>query len=97
MRGKYLQCSWGIFPLNYFLTASVSKNNEKNGSGITPIQMKEAIRRIIDAEDKQKPLSDRLISEELDRQGMKLSRRTVAKYREELGIPDKNGRKSWQS
>lgn len=97
MRGKYLQCSWGIFPLNYFLTASVSKNNEKNGSGITPLQMKEAIRKIIDAEDKQKPFSDRLISEELERQGMKLSRRTVAKYREELGIPDKSGRKSWQS
>lgn len=97
MRGKYLQCSWGIFPLNYFLTASVSPKNEVSGSGITPIQIKEAMKQIILEEDKQKPYSDRSIAEELEKREIHVSRRTVAKYRDELGIPDKSGRKSWDT
>lgn len=97
MRGKYLQCSWGVFPLNYFLTPSVSKKNSRTGSGITPVQIKEVMKQIIREEDRQKPYSDRIISEELEKRDIHLSRRTVAKYREELGIPDKSGRKSWQT
>lgn len=97
MRGKYLQCSWGVFPLNYFLTASVSKKSSGSGAGITPMQIKEVMKQIIDEEDKKKPYSDRIISEELEKRDIHLSRRTVAKYREELGIPDKSGRKSWQA
>lgn len=97
MRGKYLQCSWGVFPLNYFLTASVSKKSGDSGTGVTPMQIKEVMKEIIQSEDKQKPYSDRIISEELEKRGIHLSRRTVAKYREELGIPDKSGRKSWQA
>lgn len=93
MRGKYLQCSWGVFPLNYFLTASVSRK-AGNASRQTPAQMKEAIRKIILAEDKEKPFSDRLIAEEMEKNGLHLSRRTVAKYREEMNIPDRSGRKS---
>ena len=94
---KYLQCSWGVFPLNYFLTASVSKKSSGSGAGITPMQIKEVMKQIIDEEDKKKPYSDRIISEELEKRDIHLSRRTVAKYREELGIPDKSGRKSWQA
>lgn len=95
MRGKYLQCSFGIFPLNYFLAASVSRPGKKE-EGITPAQIKEVIKQIVNGENKEKPYSDRLISEELEKHDIKLSRRTVAKYREELGIPDKSGRKSWE-
>ena len=73
MRGKYLQCSWGVFPLNYFLTASVSRK-AGNPSGQTPAQMKEAIRKIILTENKEKPFSDRLIAEELEKNGLHLSR-----------------------
>ena len=61
------------------------------------MQIKEVMKQIIDEEDKKKPYSDRIISEELEKRDIHLSRRTVAKYREELGIPDKSGRKSWQA
>lgn len=48
---------------------------------------------VIEEEDKKKPLSDRAITERLVERGVKISRRTVAKYREELGIKDASGRK----
>ena len=50
--------------------------------------------RLIDGEDKAKPLSDQQLSEHMAREGCPISRRTVAKYREELGIPSASGRKS---
>ena len=50
---------------------------------------------IIEEEDKKKPLSDRAITERLVERGVKISRRTVAKYREEMGIKDASGRKQF--
>ena len=50
---------------------------------------------IIDEEDKKKPFSDRVITERLVERGVKISRRTVAKYREEMGIKDAGGRKEF--
>ena len=51
---------------------------------------------IIEEEDKKKPLSDRVITERLVERGVKICRRTVAKYREEMGVKDASGRKSFQ-
>ena len=94
MRGKYLQCSWGVFPLNYFLTSVAVKSSCGNeGDEKTPEQMKAMIQEIVDGENKKKPYSDQTISDQLAAKGIKLSRRTVNKYRTEMGIPDKSGRK----
>ena len=94
MRGKYLQCSWGVFPLNYFLTSVAAKTSGQDGEK-TPEQIKALIREVIDKEDKKKPYSDQAISKKLEDYDIKISRRTVNKYRMEMGLPDKSGRKSW--
>lgn len=94
LRSKYLQCHWGVFPLNYFLT-SVAATNENSGEEQTPEYIKNKMREVIDAEDKKKPLSDEAISKKLQEEQISISRRTVNKYRQEMGIPDKSGRKNW--
>lgn len=94
IRDKYLQCAWGIFPLNYFFSKSIAAGN-RNGK-ITTEQVKQLMSAIIEEEDKKKPLSDRVITERLVERGVKISRRTVAKYREEMGIKDASGRKCFQ-
>ncbi len=97
LKGKHLQCAHGIFPLNYFLTAVASAAASGNSSeDKTSEQIHEALRKIIDGEDKKKPLSDQAISDKLKEFDIQISRRTVNKYRTELGIPDKSGRKEWK-
>jgi RNA polymerase sigma-54 factor len=59
----------------------------ENGEELSTRQIKAALRDIIDAEDKKRPLSDDVIKEELAKRGFPIARRTVAKYREQLGIP----------
>ena len=94
LRSKYLQCTWGVYPLNYFLI-SVASTDCSSGEEQTPEYIKKQIREIIDGEDKKKPLSDDAISKELESRQIRISRRTVNKYRQEMGIPDKSGRKNW--
>ncbi len=94
LRGKYVQCSWGIFPLNYFLT-SIAARNSGNAEEKTPEQIKALIQKIVDDEDKKKPLSDQGISQRLEEFHIRISRRTVNKYRTEMGLPDKSGRRSF--
>lgn len=91
VRDKYVQCSWGIYPMNYFF----SKGIESKGPGdkFTPEDIKTRIQVLLEQENKQKPYSDRMVTETLNEQGIKISRRTVAKYREEMGIKDAGGRK----
>lgn len=97
---KYLQCSWGVYPMNYFFSRSVSAATESGPGGsasraMTAQEIKRALAEIIEAEDKKKPYSDRLLGEKLAERGISISRRTVAKYREEEGIPDASGRKAY--
>ena len=96
---KYLQCSWGVYPMNYFFSRSVavqeSSGNENGAQSVTAADIKRALREIIDAEDKKKPYSDRLLGEKLGERGITISRRTVAKYREEEEIADASGRKEY--
>ena len=66
-----------------------------NSSAVTAADIKRALREIIDAEDKKKPYSDRLLGEKLAERGISISRRTVAKYREDEGIADASGRKEY--
>ena len=92
LRSKYLQCSWGVYPLNYFL-ASVASVHRLSGEEQTPEYVKAQLKKIVAEEDRKKPLSDAAIAENLEALHISISRRTVNKYRQELGIPDKRGRK----
>lgn len=94
LRSKYLQCSWGVFPLNYFLT-SIASTSSRTGEAQTPEFIKGKMKELIDHEDKSHPLSDDKISKKLSEMDIQISRRTVNKYRQEMGLPDKSGRKSW--
>lgn len=102
VREKYLQCSWGIFPLRYFFAKAAVRVPQSSVSaetglvtsaGSTVSDIKQAMKKIIAGENKQKPYSDRILTEKLAEQGYLLSRRTVAKYREEEQIPGASGRK----
>lgn len=93
LRSKYLQCAWGVYPLNYFLT-SVAAVSEDTGAEQTVEFVKEKLKAVVDAEDKKKPLSDEAIRKQLiERFGVDIARRTVNKYRQEMGILDKAGRR----
>ena len=81
---KYAQTRWGTFPLRHFFSDSYVT---ENGEELSTRQIKAVLRDIIEAEDKQKPLSDDTIRAELAKKGFPIARRTVAKYREQLGIP----------
>lgn len=96
---KYLQCSWGVYPINYFFSRSVavqeSSGNENGAQSVTAADIKRVLREIIEEENKKKPYSDRLLGEKLAERGISISRRTVAKYREDEGIADASGRKEY--
>lgn len=87
---KYMQTDWGIFELRYFFTNSISGAGSR-GSSFSKEGVKQVIKEIIEAEDS--ILSDRDITEVLARKGIKLARRTVAKYRGELDLGSSFGRK----
>ncbi len=89
LKGRYVQTPRGIFELRYFLAGGVRKGWEY----VSKSQLEERIREIVDNEDKQNPLSDAEIAEILKKEGYRIARRTVAKYREKLGIPPKNKRR----
>lgn len=88
--GKYIQCPTGLFELKYFFQSGVATNR---GDGVSSESIKIIIKEMIEKEPKTKPLSDQNISLEFDKIGVKISRRTVAKYRTELGIPSTSKRK----
>lgn len=95
---KYLQCIWGVYPINFFFKRTAAIKNKQtvatgNDTGVTSGEIKRQIKEIISGEPKGKPYSDRVISELLLERGLAISRRTVAKYREEEGIPDTRGRR----
>lgn len=116
VREKYLQCQWGIFPLQFFFSRGSipvdgkKKQSRENGSGAMSHEasgndgaagagaeaVKEQIRILVAGEDKKKPYSDRILAEKLGEAGFSISRRTVAKYREAIGIADASGRKVFE-
>jgi RNA polymerase sigma-54 factor len=91
VKEKFVQTPIGTFPLKSFFTSTIQTvSNESTSSS----QVKNAIASMIDSEDKQRPLSDQEIVEELKTsQGIVVSRRTVAKYRDQQGIPSSSKRK----
>lgn len=101
IREKYLQCSWGIFPLNYFFPkAAPDKQSNKfvqhvSLDGATVSDIKSALKEIIQGENPIRPYSDQILSQLLSAKGFPISRRTIAKYRDEEGIPNMSGRKKY--
>lgn len=90
--GKYLQCPRGLYEIKYFFQSGVSS---VYGDGVSAESIKTVIKDLIDNENPKKPLSDQHVSDELNKLGIKISRRTVAKYRDELGILSTSKRKSY--
>lgn len=88
---KYLSCPRGLFALRYFFTQAVSA--EEGGEGVSQSAVKAMLAQLVDRENKKKPYSDEAISGLLKQQGVDIARRTVAKYREALGIPPASQRK----
>jgi RNA polymerase sigma-54 factor len=87
---KYMHTPQGVFEMKYFFHSGIASSY---GEAVSSVTIKQRIRKIIDQEDPRKPLSDSKIVSILQREGLELARRTIAKYREELKIPTSNQRK----
>jgi len=88
--GKYMQTPHGVFELKYFFDSRVHRDD---GEDVSARSVKERITELIGAEDKAKPLSDQEIADVLGKEGLQIARRTVAKYRDQLGINSQRYRK----
>lgn len=93
VNGKYLQTDFGMFELRSFFTVGISQGTE--GDELSTDMIKKEIQQLVDEENKNKPLSDQKIVESLLSKEIKISRRTVAKYRDELDIPSSSKRKRY--
>jgi RNA polymerase sigma-54 factor len=87
---KYMHTPQGVFEMKYFFHSGISSSY---GDAVSSVTIKNRIKKIIEGEDPKKPLSDSKIVSILQREGLMLARRTIAKYREELKIPTSNQRK----
>jgi len=87
---KFMHTPRGVFELKYFFSSHV---NTDTGGECSSIAIRSVIKKLIAAENRKKPLSDSKIAELIAAQGIKVARRTVAKYREALGISPSNERK----
>lgn len=90
IKGKYIQFGSKVFPIRDLLTATLQT---ANGDSVSVEAAKQQIRRFVAAEDPKRPLSDEVLSQALASAGIPISRRTVAKYRSEMGIPTAGIRK----
>lgn len=90
VRGKYIQTRWGIYPLRYFFGGGIRTEE----GAVSAAQIRAVIGRMIEKEDKRHPLSDSKLEMLLKDRGMSVSRRTIAAYRERLGIPSSAVRKA---
>ncbi|MFN5416643.1 MAG: RNA polymerase factor sigma-54 [Flavobacteriia bacterium] len=81
---KYVQTGYGIFPLKYFFSESLSTDS---GEEVSTREVKKILSEAIEGEHKKKPLTDDRLAELLNEKGYNIARRTVAKYREQLNIP----------
>jgi RNA polymerase sigma-54 factor len=90
VNNKYMHTPQGVYELKYFFHSGISSSY---GESVSSVTIKQRIRKIIEAEDQRRPLSDSKIMNILQKEGLVLARRTIAKYREELKISTSNQRK----
>ena len=81
---KAVQTEFGVYPLKYFFSEGIATDT---GDDVSSREVKKVLREIIDAENKERPLSDDKLEKMLKDKGYNIARRTVAKYREQLNIP----------
>lgn len=91
IRNKYLECDFGIFPLQYFF--SVGFGTKDANEKVSAEAIKNMIKKIIKEEPNEKPYSDQKLVTILSEKGIEISRRTITKYREEMGILNTLSRK----
>lgn len=91
VREKYIQCSRGVYPMSYFFSRSATAQSHGEDMGAAAAEA--LLERLVEREDRSHPLSDQKLSQAMAELGCPVSRRTVAKYREELNIPSASGRK----
>ncbi len=87
---KYVHTPQGVFELRYFFSEGV---NGPEGGDLPLMLLKKKVRKLIEDEDASKPLTDDALAAELQRQGIQVTRRTVAKYREDMNIPSTHQRR----
>ncbi|MBQ0084785.1 MAG: RNA polymerase factor sigma-54 [Prevotella sp.] len=81
---KYVQTRWGVYPLKFFFTDGY-KNKE--GEDVSVVAIKQILKDIIESEKGKKPFSDDMLAKKMKEKGYPIARRTVSKYREQMGIP----------
>ncbi|HAV22815.1 MAG: RNA polymerase sigma-54 factor [Ignavibacteria bacterium RIFCSPLOWO2_02_FULL_55_14] len=84
VNSKYVQTEFGVYPLRFFFTSGLTS---ESGEEVSNTAVKQRIKDLISAEDPKQPLNDDTIGKILNQEGIHIARRTVAKYRESLGIP----------
>ena len=87
---KYIHTPRGLKPMKFFFHSGIDR---EYGSDISSLSVKRKIEQMIQEEDPHKPMSDSGIAAALKREGINIARRTVAKYRDELGVPSSTHRK----
>ena len=90
VNSKYIETHFGIYSLKYFFSEGL-ENQE--GEEVSTRELKKALQECVDTENKNKPLTDDELVDEMTRKGYKVARRTIAKYRDQLGIPKARLRK----
>lgn len=90
VNSKYIETHFGIFPLKYFFSEGLEN---QAGDEVSTRELKKALQECVDNEVKQKPLTDDQLVAEMEARGYKVARRTIAKYRDQLGIPKARLRK----
>jgi RNA polymerase sigma-54 factor len=98
VNGKFMATPRGVFELKYFFTSSVSSTPSGSFAGdrdddVSSLTVKNYIKELVENENKSEILSDETIAEILQKRGINVARRTVAKYREAIGIPTSADRK----
>ena len=83
VNSKYIETHFGIFPLKYFFSEGLEN---QDGEEVSTRELKKVLKECVDAEDKHKPLTDDQLVAEMEKRGYKVARRTIAKYRDQLGI-----------
>jgi RNA polymerase sigma-54 factor len=89
---KYIETPRGLFPLKYFFTTAIETND---GGEVSSRQVKHLVKELVDKEDVKRPLSDEALVKLINARGMRIARRTIAKYRKELGILPSHLRKQF--
>ena len=90
VNSKYIETHFGIYSLKYFFSEGLEN---QDGEEVSTRELKKALQECVDTEDKHKPLTDDELVEKMTAKGYKVARRTIAKYRDQLGIPKARLRK----